>query len=135
MTSWYTIGGIRFSRLSTMKLSAAERAEIARAGRTNLRRPVVWPLPDRTPDFARAYPDRGGTDIWGPGPYLKVPNVFIGDPDGKGVDRVFCPWGYPPDRVRVMWSGMYLQFAGVKLDHVRPDAWECEVAPKNWTSS
>ncbi len=34
-----------------------------------------------TPDFARAYTDAGGTDLWGPGPYLKVPSRVAGDND------------------------------------------------------
>src|SRR5262245_37982517 len=71
---WYVIGGVRFYRRSLVKLSADERAALAAAGRAVLRRPVEWPLPDHTPDFARAYTDAGGTDIWGPGPYLKVPS-------------------------------------------------------------
>jgi hypothetical protein len=88
-----------------------------------LRRPVEWPLPDHTPDFARAYTDPGGTDIWGPGPYLKVPSR-VADDTWEPVNRVFCPWGYPPDRVRVARSSMYLQLAAVELARVGPAAWE-----------
>src|SRR4051812_4541566 len=101
------IGGVRFDRRSLVKLSEDERAALAATGRAALRRPVEWPLPERTPDFARAYPDSGGTDIWGPGPYLKVPSRAAGE-DWEPVNRVFCPWGYPPDRLRLAWSRRYL---------------------------
>lgn len=118
------IGGVRFYRRSLVKLSVDERAALANTGRAVLRRPVDWPLPGRTPDFAGAYTDPGGTDIWGPGPYLKVPNRIHGDDDWEPINRVFCPWGYPPDRVRVARSATYLQLAVVELGRVGPAAWE-----------
>lgn len=124
MARWYMIGGVRFYRRSLVKLSEYERAAIAATGRAALRRPVEWPLPERTPDFARAYTDRGGTDIWGPGPYLKVPNCIAGDDAWEPTNRVFCPWGYPPDRMRLSRSAVYLQLVGVEVDRVGPASWE-----------
>jgi hypothetical protein len=131
MARWYSIGGVRFYRRSLVKLSADERAALATTGRAALRRPVDWPLPGRTPDFRRAYIDPGSTDIWGPGPYLKVPNRFAGDEDWEPIDRVFCPWGYPKDRVRVARSAVYLQLVAVELARVGPTSWEwvLHVAP------
>jgi len=127
---WYMIGGVRFYRRSLVKLSADERAALAAAGRAILRRPVEWPLPDHTPDFARAYTDAGGTDIWGPGPYLKVPSRIVGDDSSEPVNRVFSPWGYPPDRVRVAHSSTYLQLAAVELARVGPAwGWILSVVP------
>ena len=124
MARWFLIGGVRFYRRSIVKLSAGERATVATTGRAALHRLVEWPLPDHTPDLTRAYPDPGGTDLWGPGPYLKVPSRIAGDDDWEPVNRVFCPWGYPPDRVRVARSAVYLQLAAVALARVGPASWE-----------
>lgn len=129
---WYMIGGIRFYRRSLVKLSADERAALATTGRAILRRPVEWPLPDQIPDFARAYADPGGTDLWGPGPYLKVPSRIAGDDSWEPVNRVFCPWGYPPDRIRVTHSAVYLQLTAVELVRVGPASWEWVLGVISW---
>jgi hypothetical protein len=127
------IGGVRFYRRSLVKLSAVERSALATTGWVALRRPVEWPLPDQTPDFARAYTDPGGS-LWGPGPYLKVPSRIAGD-DWEPVNRVFCPWGYPPDRVRVARSAVYLRLAAVELARVGPAAWEWVLHVVPWVPS
>jgi hypothetical protein len=50
--------------------------------------------------------DPGGTWLWGPGPYLKVPFRHVDDPweenpEEDTRDRVFCPYGYPEDGARL----------------------------------
>lgn len=85
-----------------------------------------------SPDLARAYTDQGGTSIWGPGPYLKVPNRIAGDDEWEPIDRVFCPWGYPPDRIRVAWSAVYLQLRTVELARVGPSSWEWVLHVSPW---
>ena len=134
MARCYTIGGVKLYRRSLVKLSAAERTALAANGRAVLRRMVEWPLPDRTPDFAGAYTDPGGTDIWGPGPYLKVPNRSMGDAGWEAVNRVCCPWGYPPDRVRIFHSSAYLQLAAVELARIGPETWEWVLHVVPWVS-
>lgn len=126
------IGGVRFYRRSLVKLSAEERAALVATGRADLRRRVEWPLSGHTPHFDRAYTDPGGTDIWGPGPYLKVPSRIAGDEGWEPVNRVFCPWGYPTDRVRVARSAVYLQLAAIGLVHVEPAAWEWVLSVIPW---
>lgn len=130
----FSIGGVRFYRRSLVKLSPVERAALAATGRAALRRPVERPLPFSVPDFSRAYTDAGGTDIWGPGPYLKVPNRIVGDDDWEPINRVFCPWGYPPDRLRVARSAVYLRLEAVALDRVGPAAWEWALSVVPWAS-
>jgi hypothetical protein len=129
MAAAYVIGGVRFHRRCLVKLLASERATLAAAGHAVLRRPVEWPLPGKEFDFGCAYRDPGGS-LWGPGPYLKVPNRRPGD-DWEAMTRVFCPWGYPPDRLRVAWSRVYLQLVAVELDCLEPGRWEwlLHVAP------
>jgi hypothetical protein len=109
-------------RLCTIKLTAAERDAVRACGKVTADRPVEWPLAYRVPFFEQAYVDPGGTDIWGPGPYLKVP---CQDPrDGERyIDRVFCPWGYPPQRVRVMRTRMFLRIVNVSLTQRGSDNW------------
>lgn len=131
MAKWFMIGGVRFYRRSLVKLSGEERAALAASGRAVLHRPVEWPLPDRMPDFSRAYTDPGGTEIWGPGPYLKVPNQAVGE-DWEPIYRVFCPWGYPPDRLRVARSQVYLRLVAVELARVDPSAWEWLLSVEPW---
>ena len=67
----------------------------------------------------------GGADF-GPGPYLKVPNREPGDddPDFEVVNRVFCPWGYPPDPVRAFRRNLRMRLERVDLVQVAPAAWE-----------
>jgi hypothetical protein len=127
------IGGVRFYRRSLVKLSAVERATLASTARAALHRPVEWPLIGPPPDFARAYTDPGGTDLWGPGPYLKVPSRIAGDEGWEPVNRLFCPWGYPPDRVRVAHSSVYLQLDVVELARLGPAAWEWLLSVVPWT--
>ena len=131
MARWYMIGGVRFCRRGLVQLSAEERAALAASGRAVLHRLVEWPLPDRAPDFSRAYIDPGGTDIWGPGPYLKVPNRSAGE-DWEPINRVFCPWGYPPDRLRASRSRVYLRIVAVELVRVAPAAWEWLLTVEPW---
>lgn len=135
MAAWYMIGGVRFHRRCLVKLSADERAALARTGQVPLHRVVEWPLPDHTPDFSRAYTDSGGTDIWGPGPYLKVPSRIAGDESWEPVNRVFCPWGYPPDRVRVARSSQYLQLAKVELARVSLAVWKWVLTVDPWSAA
>jgi hypothetical protein len=132
---WYVIDGVRFYRRSLIKLSANERAALAATGRAILRYPVEWPLADHAPDFARAYTDPGGTDIWGPGPYLKVPSRIVGDDRWEPVNRVFCPWGYPSDRVRIAHSSVYLQLTAVELARAGPAAWEWILSVIPWVGA
>ena len=131
MASQYYIGGFRFYRRSIIKLSAEERAQILAGGMAVLRRSVEWPLADRIPDFGRAYVDPGGTDIWGEGPYLKVPNRF---PEGEceGVNRVFCPYGYPPDQLRIARAKSYLQITAIELEKSGETAWDWLLSVKIW---
>ena len=131
MARAYRIGGRRFHRRSLVALSSAERADLSHAGQVVVRRAVEWPLRDSVPDFARAWVDAGGTDVWGPGPYLKVPNRVDGR-DDELVNRVFCPWGYPPDRVRISWSARYLQLDAVMLSRVAPSSWEWVLTLVPW---
>lgn len=126
------IGGVRFYPDGLVKVSMTERVTFADTGLAELHRPVEWPLRDRTPDFSRAYTDPGGTDIWGPGPYLKVPSRITDNDDWEPVNRVFCPWGYPPDRVRIAWSSVYLQLTAVGLVRVGPAAWEWVLSVVPW---
>lgn len=119
----FFIDGVRFHRRCTIRLSAAERDVLSAAGTVTLWRPVEWPLAEKVPDFNRACPDPGGTDIWGPGPYLKVPNRRPGD-DWEAVNRVFCPWGYPPDPLRVPWRSLRLTLAAVTLERASAHAWD-----------
>lgn len=51
-------------------------------------------LPDGHPEF---YVDPGGTEVFGPGPYLKFPATDT----QIGHGRVRCPYGYPGDRLWV----------------------------------
>jgi hypothetical protein len=131
VTRWYRIGGVRFYRRSLVEPSVEERAALAISGRALLRRPLEWPLPNRVPDFSHAHTDPGGTDIWGPGPYLKVPNQPIGE-DWEPIDRVFCPWGYPPDRLRVSHSQVYLQLAAVEPARIDQATWEWRLTVEPW---
>jgi hypothetical protein len=123
MSSSFVIAGRPFKRRSVIKLSADERAAVERTGTVVLARPVEWPLPERTPLMERAYLDRGGTDVWGAGPYLKVPNVGPGD-EGEVVNRVFCPWGYPPDPLRAFRRNIRMRLERVELVRVAEAAWE-----------
>ncbi|HLA63065.1 MAG TPA: hypothetical protein VK610_01450 [Rhodothermales bacterium] len=124
MGASYIIAGRRFYRRSRIKLTRVERDALATAGRVVVRRPVEWPLPDRRPHFDRAYTEPGGTDLWGTEPYLKVPNAALPDgPDEGIVNRVFCPWGYPPHRLRLARTSGYVLIKGVGLDETPPGAW------------
>jgi hypothetical protein len=114
MARHYTIGGLKLYRRSIIKLTVGERQSLATLRQVTVRRAVEWPLVDRTPRFERAFVDPGGTDLWGPGPYLKVPTSG-GDDQYEAVNRVLCPWGYPPDRVRISRSPRYLDLVGVGL--------------------
>lgn len=129
MAAAFVIDGVRIYRRCLVKLSPSERATLATAGRVVLRRPVEWPLPGKLYDFGRAYADAGGS-LWGPGPYLKVPNRRPGD-DWEAITRLFCPWGYPPDRLRVARSRVYLRLTAVELEQRSPGRWDwlLHVAP------
>jgi hypothetical protein len=123
------IDGVRIRRRCLVKLSPLERATLATEGRVVLCRPVEWPLPGKLFDFGRAYVDAGGA-LWGPGPYLKVPNRRPED-DWEVITRLFCPWGYPPDRLRVARSKLYLRLTTVELERRSAGYWDwlLHVAP------
>ncbi|GMU20775.1 MAG: hypothetical protein AMXMBFR13_08710 [Phycisphaerae bacterium] len=123
MSSTYVVAGRTFRRRSIVKLSPEERDTLACTGTVVLARPVEWPIPDRTPLMDRAHVDPGGTDIWGPGPYLKVPNVGAGE-DWEAVNRVFCPWGYPPDHIRGFRRKLRMRIERVDLVQTAPASWE-----------
>jgi hypothetical protein len=130
MAAAFLIAGQRIYRRSLVKLSPIERAALLASGRVNLRRPVEWPLSEKLFDFSRAYPDVGGA-LWGPGPYLKVPN-WKPDDDWEAVNRLFCPWGYPPSRLRVAWSSVYLQLQAVNLHQIDTSTWEWVLSVVPW---
>jgi hypothetical protein len=123
------IFGQSFRRRSIIKLSGDERAALECAGTVVLARPIEWPLPKRTPFMDRAYVDEGGTDIWGPGPYLKVPNVGLVGED-ELVDRVFCPWGYPPLPLRAFRRKIHMRLERVEIVRVADSAWEWRLTAK-----
>lgn len=75
-------------------------------GRTKwqTRRPVVWRNRPLLAFMDRAWVDPGGTELFGPGPYLKVPCRHPEDPVGRDCERelrVHSPYGYPGDRLWV----------------------------------
>jgi hypothetical protein len=129
MGTSFVIAGHRFRRRSIIKLSAAERATLERNGTVVLARPVEWPLPGRAARMDRAYVDPGGTDIWGPGPYLKVPNTGPGD-EGEVVNRVFCPWGYPPAPLRAFRRKIRTRLERVEVVRVAHGVWEWRLRVK-----
>jgi hypothetical protein len=53
MARHYLVGGVRFHRRGLVKLTAAQRTNLAEMGRAVLRYAVIWPLPDSVPDPAR----------------------------------------------------------------------------------
>ena len=122
MSGYHLIGGRTFRVRTTIKLAAAERAALVDGGLVTLVRPVEWPLPDATPHFERAYVDRGGTDIWGPGPYLKVPN-WSRTWGEELINRVFCPWGYPPRRLRVERTTRRVRIERIELARLEAGGW------------
>jgi hypothetical protein len=107
----------------TITLTGVEREALEHDGQVVVRRPVEWPHAHRTPFFAEAYVDPGGTELWGPGPYLKVPDQDARDGE-KYVDRVFCPWGYPTWRLRLMRSKLSLTVASLGLAKSGVGDWE-----------
>ena len=124
MSDTYEIAGIEFRRRTKVSLTEVELVSLDRSRRALVRRDVEWPVPDTIPDFASAYVDTGGTDIWGPGPYLKVPNrPLASDDDWVSTNRLFCPWGYPPDQLLVEKDGRCVALTDVALEHQAPDRW------------
>jgi hypothetical protein len=109
-------------QLCTIKLTASDRAALRDGSSAELRRQVEWTIPNRVPSFDRAYVDAGGTDLWGPGPYLKVPNRDVRD-GGEYVDRIFCPWGYPPRKLRVMRTRSSVAIEKIGLEQSDACAW------------
>jgi hypothetical protein len=85
----------------------AEPLDPAQACKSVTRRLVKWPANLkrwRVPDWSRAWVDPGGT-IFGPGPYLHVPDRHVSDPWEEDPEddvsrRVYCPYGYPEEGVR-----------------------------------
>lgn len=65
--------------------------------KTQTRRIVKLPA-----DHPELYVDEGGTEVFGPGPYLKFPATDT----QVGHGRLRCPYGYPGDRlwVRETWG-------------------------------
>lgn len=127
MGASYEICGHKIRRRSIVKLAPEERAALESGGHVVLARPVEWPCPERVAFMDRAYPDPGGGD-WGPGPYLKVPNIAPGEEEV--VNRVFCPWGYPPDPVRAFRRKLRMRLECVDLVRVAPAAWEWRLTVK-----
>lgn len=124
----FITAGHELSRRSTIKLSPSEKAKLAGGGTLVLHRPVEWSIPGRVADLGRSRVDPGGTDVWGPGPYLKVPNQHPADAE-EVWNRVFCPWGYPPDRVRVAWTSTYLEITRIDLGRATDSGqWEWVLA-------
>lgn len=68
---------------------------------------------------SRVRVDPGGT-VFGPGPYLRVP-MNDGEPEGEVIERVYCPYGYPGDR---LW---------VREVHYRFGHWEPVSGPRERT--
>ena len=132
MARYYVIGGVKFYRRSLIKLGQDERNKLNETGNVIVKRAVEWPLASGTPDFEKAYVDVGGTDIWGPGPYLKVPNHHDGEEGDEVVNRVFCPWGYPPDQVRLSRSAKYLELVSVDLVPETGGAWNWLLKFEPW---
>lgn len=57
-------------------------------------------------DWNRAHVDPGGTEIFGPGPYLKVATAHPEDgwcknPEHDVWNRIHCPYGYPEEGARL----------------------------------
>jgi hypothetical protein len=129
MGTSFVIAGRLFPRRSIIKLSADERAALESVGMLLLTRPVEWPVADRTAFMDRAYVDPGGTDVWGAGPYLKVPNVGP-DGDGEVVNRVFCPWGYPPAPLRAFRRNLRMRLEHVEIVRVADAEWEWRLTVK-----
>src|SRR4051812_8570374 len=104
------IAGTRVRRRSVIKLTAAQRDALSVDRAITIDEQVVWPIASTVPLFDEAYVDPGGTPIWGPGPYLKVPNRFLNAKDGDWIptNRLFCPYGYPPARLRVSHRSVYV---------------------------
>lgn len=110
------IAGERVGRRSPIKLTAEQRDTLTVERTITIDEEVVWPLASTIPIFDEAYVDEGGTPIWGPGPYLKVPNRFDATYGEQVlVNRVFCPYGYPPARLRVSHRSVYVAIARVEI--------------------
>ena len=109
MSSYYLIDGNRVPIKTSINCSAEERNSLVENSRVELSRRVQWPLEYGNPNFSKAYEDPGETEIWGAGPYLKVPF------DDGAQCRVFCPWGYPPRRIRINRHKTQMQMNKVEL--------------------
>lgn len=129
MSTSFFIAGRPFRRRSIIRITVDERVVIERTGAAVLVRPIEWPLPERTAFMDRAYVDPGGTDVWGAGPYLKVPNVGSAD-EGEVVNRVFCPWGYPPAPLRAFRRKIRMRLERVEIARVADTAWEWRLSVK-----
>jgi len=109
--------------LHIIKLTGVGKFAVKNGKQVVVRVPVEWPFEYRKPYFAEAYIDKGGTPIWGFGPYLKVPNQDSRDGE-KFVDRVFCPWGYPPRKLRVQRAPLSVDLISVGLERSESGVWE-----------
>lgn len=70
--------------------------------RIRIKAPDFMFMHGRSPIWKDAYVDRGGTDVFGPGPYLKLPCTGDeGDMDDITVHRVRPPGGYANQTVKV----------------------------------
>jgi hypothetical protein len=117
----YLIAGRSFRRRETIELTPQELEDLRTRTATQVLRPVEWPLPDSIPHFQDAYLDPGGTPVWGPGPYLKVPNTNL---DGERLtNRVFCPWGYTGNELRIDSTGSFATISDLSLAKAANSEW------------
>jgi hypothetical protein len=96
----------------------AESIDALEAGRkTQTRRAVKMP-----PGAGRVVVDPGGTDVYGPGPYLKVYCQDPGPDEATMHPRIYSPFGYPGDYlwVKEKWCLASVEAAA---DELRSDEW------------
>ena len=126
MARHYIIGGERVRRRLIIKLTSVQRAAIGAGQRIVVEESVVWPISIGEPLFNEAVVDGDPSpgSLWGTGPYLKVPNRRRNrEGEWTAVNRVFCPWGYPPDRIRLAHRSDYVALEKVYLAQRGAAAW------------
>ena len=120
MGRYYLTAGRKIWRNPTVKLTPEQKDCIKQNGCVVVKYPIEWPLDEFEPDFSSAYIDEGNTDIWGSGPYLKVPNL---QGEVLATNRVFCPWGYPPDEVRLSRHKDRYRISAVQIERKVDGEW------------